>query len=55
VALHLAANKGKRIAPTPSATVQIGSTETVVCLSSQRTNSAVKAQLPASNIGSANE
>jgi hypothetical protein len=35
--------------------VQIGSTETEACSSSQRTNSAVKAQLPASNLGPANE
>jgi hypothetical protein len=47
--------KGKRIALTPSATVQIGSTETEACSSSQRTNSAMKAQLPASNLGPANE
>jgi hypothetical protein len=47
--------KGKRIAPVPSATAQIGSTETEACSFSQRTNSAVKAQLPASNLGPANE
>jgi hypothetical protein len=35
--------------------VQIGSTEMEACSSSQRTNSAVKAQLPASNLGPANE
>jgi hypothetical protein len=47
--------KGKRIAPTPLATVQIGSTETEACSSSQRTNSAVKAQLPAFNLEPTNE